>query len=184
MRPAKGLLGITELLSTIIDEKGTDMKKLKLIIAIQAVVIMALLLSVVAFFLYEPPHRDLGYGAILEAPKMEIAVYRGCQGSVKTRDRVFSFDYTREHSIVSDRASDFVRIHNEEYLTILRSNWYATLGGFTYDAAAVIYESGRQPDESVLMLINTKSRKAYMLTEAGWGRRKLSAEQLEILSLK
>ena len=97
---------------------------------------------------------------------------------------MFSFDYTREHSIVSDRASDFVRIHNEEYLTILWSNWYATLGSFSYDAAAVIYESGRQPDESVLMLINTKSRKAYMLAEAGWGRRKLSAEQLEILSLK
>lgn len=160
------------------------MKKLKLITAIQAAVIMALLLSAVVFFLYEPPHRDLGYGTILEAPKMEIAVYRGCQGSVKTRDRAFSFDFTREHSTVSDRALDFIRIHNEEYLTILRNNWYATLGSFSYDAAAVIYESGGQPEEGVLMLINTDSRKAYMLTEAGWGRRKLSAEQLEIISLK
>ena len=98
--------------------------------------------------------------------------------------RAFSFDYTREHSTVSVRALDFIRIHNEEYLTILSNNWYATLGNFSYDAAAVIYESGRQPEEGVLMLINTNSRKAYMLTEAGWGRRKLSAEQLEILSLK
>lgn len=97
---------------------------------------------------------------------------------------MFSFDYAREHSTVSGRALDFIRIHNEEYLTILRNNWYATLGNFSYDAAAVIYESGRQPEEGVLMLINTKSKKAYMLTEAGWGRRKLSAEQLEIISLK
>ncbi len=107
------------------------MKKLKLIIAFPTSIILVFLFSAIAFFLYEPPHRDLGYGTILEASKMEIAVYRGSQGSVKARDRVFSFDYTREHSTVSDRALDFIRIHNEEYLTILRSNRYAILGSFT-----------------------------------------------------
>lgn len=176
--------------------KRTFLFRIILWVAI-CIIAVLLILNVILYFIWVPPHRDLGYGALFlwtdemskeeAAEKSNIKVY-DISGRIRTKE--LSADVVLNDP-VNEVSGESVIIFLDEHLNtdngcldMLYSNYWKTIGSFKYDAV-IVYTSNY--GSSATYFVNTKKEVMYRLIDTGgtytWGAKTLTVRQAEVLGL-